>query len=211
MKLPFFIFLDLKGAHFFNHWLAASSSIQLFWSFLNTRMGDIVFDLVVLLFISYLIFFTKKEEKKRQLIVQIIAFFVLWALFQFLSNAFFVKKIIDLYRVSPLGTLSDLIDINQVAHFATKRDYKGSSFPGDHATTCLMFVLGMFHLGGAKKGGGALFSTLPFLIARLVVGGHWITDILFGSLPIAFINCRLIFFLLSSQQTQSILYPKDPS
>ncbi len=52
----------------------------------------------------------------------------------------------------------------------------------------------MYILRGPKIGFSAFLASIPFLLPRLVVGAHWLSDYLFGSLPLALFNLSLLFY-----------------
>jgi membrane-associated phospholipid phosphatase len=189
----FIYFCDHKAAYFFNECISAHLFFQNMWAFFNTRIFDVVHDFVMLAFILPYIFFSKKKSKKERFleIVVLIFFSVVCAMFW---NRLMVQKIFHLGRMSPLAVLPNLVNINDLISWTKIRNVSCASFPGDHGSTVFMFVISMFHLVGYRRAALALLFSIPVLLARLVVSGHWLSDIVLGSIPLALFNLGWLFY-----------------
>jgi membrane-associated phospholipid phosphatase len=69
------------------------------------------------------------------------------------------------------------------------KDETVTCFPGDHATTLLLFTVLYSFYAGRKLGTIASLYALFRLFPRLIVGAHWASDIIVGS------GCLVLFFL----------------
>jgi len=183
---------DVKLAYFFNRFITQSTLSQNIWAFLNTRTVDVIHDFVMLAFlIPYIFFWKEKDRKTRGLeILFLIIFTIACNLFW---NRFMAQKVFDFGRMSPSGVLPDLLNINHVISWTKIRNFSYASFPGDHGSTIFMFIITIFYLLGYRMGLLALLTSFPFLLPRLVVSGHWFSDIFLGSVPLALFNLGWLF------------------
>ena len=53
-----------------------------------------------------------------------------------------------------------------------------------------------FRLMGTRIGALATLISLPFTLPRMIVGAHWASDVLLGSLPLALFNVEWFFYLV---------------
>jgi membrane-associated phospholipid phosphatase len=71
----------------------------------------------------------------------------------------------------------------------TVKDETAACFPGDHATTLLLFTVLYTFYAGRKFGIYAALYAIFRILPRLIVGAHWASDIIVGS------GCLVLFFL----------------
>jgi membrane-associated phospholipid phosphatase len=69
------------------------------------------------------------------------------------------------------------------------KDETVACFPGDHATTLLLFTVLYSFYAGRKLGAFAALYAIFRILPRLIVGAHWASDIIVGS------GCLVLFFL----------------
>ena len=82
--------------------------------------------------------------------------------------------------------------LSSVIEWTKVKDHSRKSFPGDHATTAVLFTCFVYYLMGWRLGLLATLYAIFFCLPRLIVGAHWLTDILLGSSLIAISVSSLI-------------------
>jgi Kdo2-lipid A phosphotransferase len=171
--------LDHQCFFFFNKLFQNNLTMQKIVSIMNSRWGDWIFESIII-FIYLTFSFLKKDCKfLKNLLILILCI----ATSQILTNIIF-RKFIVLRNLSPSYVLPVFIDYSTF-DFIRNVTQSTRSFPANHAITSFLCILFSWkHL----KGPYALFITLFSCIAmmpRLIVGGHWLSDVMFGALPIA--------------------------
>lgn len=176
--LDYNFFLKLNGT------LKNSSLMQRIWGVGNHRSFDLVSaSWMVLLFLIYYICNPRKENR-----VELVKF-GLYMTVVLLTVTAFAELVFEFRRLSPSAT-PDLIgraillsDLKDVVIWHPKVS-SSSSFPGDHATV-LLFI-GSFIIWRLRSwyGWAAAFGMVVFTLPRLAGGGHWLSDILAGSLSL---------------------------
>lgn len=186
----FWVFLDDTVFHVLNGSLVSSPRWALFWAYMNADLMDRVME--VLIFCST--FYGIHEVKKRIGKSYWREFFIYYLTFTLTTLC--IKKLIytglDIHRYSPSLVFTDAFRLTSLVSYKIK-DASKNSFPPDHA----LFLLLMWqyaryrfsNIGIYRSGFIALFFCLP----RLISGGHWLTDLIFGGLlpSIVFANIFL--------------------
>ena len=72
-------------------------------------------------------------------------------------------------------------------HIPTK-DASRDSFPGDHGMMLLIFSAFMLRYFGKVAGIIGLIIAVVFAFPRIMIGAHWLTDILIGSMTVVLIG-----------------------
>lgn len=167
------VFKALNGA------LENSPSAQLFWGLLNHKRADLFEDAIFLTFFIVAICKAPNREKVRRTL-QFLFCIAISAAIIFFVNEQLIRKHLLLPRASPSLVIPCTRLSVKMPHLLSK-DATLGSFPGDHATTLFLFASFYTLYAGRKAGfyafGYALFRTLP----RLVVGAHWLSDIMVGT------------------------------
>lgn len=173
--------VDITLAYFFNHWISLSPLLQNTCAFLNSTIANWLYDAVILAFlIPYIL---KEHRAKRLLSVCVLIGFTLFCFYFW--NRFLLTH---LKCTSPSGSLPDLFRLSSVIDWIKVKEFSSASYPGDHGSTICMFILITFYLMGPKMGILAILASLPFALPRIIVGAHWTSDLLLGSLPLALFN-----------------------
>lgn len=160
---------------------------QNFWALANHKKTDWLHDVFMLLFFFFYIKKALGKKEKVQRASELIASILFFALTIFTINKTLVPNFFHLSRSSPSITYEGAIRLSQILDWLAIKDYSRCCFPADHGTTASLFVGTIYLLMGRKAGFIALLYGIFFCLPRLVVGAHFTTDILIGSVPIALI------------------------
>lgn len=174
--LDYNFFLKLNGT------MKDSPLMQRIWGVGNHRAFDLAAaSWMLLLFLIYYIRNPRHEDRKE------LVAFGLYMTIALLSVALLSEALIHFHRFSPTATdeLSAravlLTDLKDTVTWPVKIA-SNNSFPGDHAAV-LLFI-GSFIIWRCRSwySWAAAFGMVVFALPRLAGGGHWISDILAGSL-----------------------------
>lgn len=94
---------------------------------------------------------------------------------------------IPVKRASPTLTFTDINRVSELLSVPTK-DASRDSFPGDHGMMLLIFSAFMWRYFGKAAGGVALIIFVVFAFPRVMIGAHWFTDIIVGSMTVILIG-----------------------
>ncbi len=185
--------IDQKGFYFLNSFLA-HPFWQNFWGCANHKKMDWIHDLFML---AFFVFYIKKGVDKREKfwrVSQLIACTFLFALIIFTINKSLIPAFVQHTRSSPSLIYETTLRLSKMLDWLTVKDYSRSCFPADHGTTAALFVITVYRLMDKKTVVLSLFYGTFFCLPRLIVGAHFITDIIFGSVPIAVFSLGWIHF-----------------
>ncbi|MBZ9557827.1 MULTISPECIES: phosphatase PAP2 family protein [unclassified Modicisalibacter] len=96
----------------------------------------------------------------------------------------FVRHLVPYAHPSPTVAFPDASLVSRFVHFATK-DQAGNSFPGDHGIMAMIFAGFMLSFGDRVTRIASLILVVCAVTPRIMVGAHWLSDVLVGSLSIA--------------------------
>ena len=184
--------MDSNAFNYFNSWVQFSSFWQNFWAFVGHRTMDWIHDVVMLLFFFFNIKCSPKALKMQKIAELIFSALLIMGTIQII-NGFIFPEWVDLHRDSPTLMNKGAFRLGSVIDWIQVKDHSKKSFPGDHATTAILFASLVFHLMGKKAGLLASLYAVFFCLPRLVSGAHWLTDVLIGSASIAMIATSLAF------------------
>ncbi|MDN6180483.1 MAG: phosphatase PAP2 family protein [Halomonas subglaciescola] len=94
-----------------------------------------------------------------------------------------VRNLITYSHPSPTKFFDDANLLSQFVHFSTK-DQAGNSFPGDHGVMAMIFAAFMLSFGDRITRIASLILVTCAVAPRVMVGAHWLSDVLVGSLSI---------------------------
>ena len=188
----FWDWLDQKTFNFLNFWVQSNRFWQNFWAFTGHRMMDWIHDILMLLFFFFSIKWAHHSPKKRK-VAELIFSILFIALIICLVNGILFPEFIHMSRKSPTMVDKEAFRLSSVIEWTKVKDHSRKSFPGDHATTAVLFACLIFHLMGRKMGFVAILYAIFFCLPRLIAGAHWLTDNLIGSASIAIIATSLAF------------------
>jgi len=174
--------IDKGCFRFLNNWVAESPLWQNFWAMANHKMADWVEDAVFIFFFYWIVRKTPLAEKPRKMAE--VAFFILYASFIILvANELVFRVLFHIRRDSPTLIVDDFVNLSEKITWLKVKFKSPKSFPGDHATTALIFMASFAYL--ARKQKVILFAALSYgvflCLPRLIAGAHWLSDILVGS------------------------------
>ncbi|MEI8554316.1 Kdo(2)-lipid A phosphotransferase, partial [Escherichia coli] len=98
---------------------------------------------------------------------------------------------IPVKRASPTLTFTDINRVSELLSVPTK-DASRDSFPGDHAMKLLIFSAFMCRYFGKVAGLIPLIIFVVFAFPRVMIGAHWFTDIIVGSMTVILIGLRWV-------------------
>jgi membrane-associated phospholipid phosphatase len=183
--------------------------MQVIWGIGNHRAFDLFAAAwMVLLFIIY--FILNPRNEKRVVLVK----FGLYMTVTLLLVSLISELAIHFQRLSPSATegLREravmLPDLNDLITWKVKVS-SNNSFPGDHAMV-LMFI-GSYIIWRLRSwyGWAAAFGMIVFALPRLAGGGHWLSDILVGSL--FFYLCFFPLFMLRPLRERTLVLLEKPA
>ncbi len=183
-------FLDKECFRLLNGWVQDSYLWQTFWAIANHRAADILEDVCFVLFFYLIIKATPKAERTRKMAE--CAFFLLFCICIILiANELLFRVLLHIERKSPTLMLDSFTNLSEKVTWLKVKFKSPKSFPADHATTALSFIISFLYLArnNMKITVAAILYGIFLCLPRLVAGAHWLTDVLVGSGSIS-----LIFF-----------------
>lgn len=161
---------------------------QLFWGLINHKKADLVEDTVFLIFFIFAIVKAPPGQKLRRT-AQFLFCILLSGSIIYFVNRTLLREHTLIPRVSPSLVVTPCVRLSHELPGLLVKDQTLASFPGDHATTLLLFVGLYTTFAGRRWGFYATLYAIFRILPRLVVGAHWCSDILVGSGSLA------LFFL----------------
>ncbi|HEY5236558.1 MAG TPA: phosphatase PAP2 family protein [Rhabdochlamydiaceae bacterium] len=171
-----------------NHTLEGHPWVQVFWALINHRKADLVEDVIFLLFFILAIRTAPKEKRIRRTAEFIFCIILAGSLIYFVNRTFLRHHVL-IPRESPSLVVTPCIRLSQEVPWMIVKDETVACFPGDHATTLLLFTVLYSFYAGRKLGALAALYAIFRILPRLIVGAHWLSDIIVGS------GCLVLFFL----------------
>lgn len=173
--------IDAGIFHFFNEQLVKSRVILWLVAITNNR----AFDGCSLLAMGCLMLsFWLKEDvtgRRRIIIIGLVMLLTAVVINQLAQGLMPVK------RSSPSLFFPDIHRVSELLNISTK-DASKDSFPGDHGMMLLIFASFMLRYFGKKAFAIALIIVVVFAFPRVMIGAHWLTDIVIGSLSAVLIG-----------------------
>lgn len=178
--------LDVAFFKWVNGSLDGNPNWQLFWACANHKLADWVEDVVILgFFIAYVrtVHRTLRLKKIAELL-----FCVLYiAAILYFVNTLLFRETIRIPRMSPSLVVDPSIRLSELIPWMKIKDSAARSFPGDHATTAILFAASYAYLARGKLALLACLYSIFLCMPRLITGAHWLSDIVIGSGAIALI------------------------
>jgi len=167
--------------HFFNEQLVKSKVILWLVAITNNR----AFDGCSLLAMGCLMlsFWLKEDATGRRRIILIGLVMLLTAV---VINQL-AQGLMPVKRSSPSLFFPNIHRVSELLNISTK-DASKDSFPGDHGMMLLIFASFMLRYFGKKAFAVALIIVVVFAFPRVMIGAHWLTDIVIGSLSAVLIG-----------------------
>ena len=183
--------VDLNLFYFFNTPLKSSGTLRFLTGILNHPLADWFEDLCILGFYLAAIYAVPKEKRLERISQFLFCVFCI-ALTIVLINRLFFRDLLHFRRPSPTRVIDNAIYLKDYIPWITK-DNSAKSFPGDHATTTLMFACSYAYLVRGRLAIAALIYGFFLCLPRLIVGAHWFTDIFLGTGTIVYLTLTWAF------------------
>lgn len=183
---PLWKIIDVAFFKWINQSLDGNPNWQIFWACANHKWADWVEDVVILgFFIAYVRMGGKTLRPKK---IAELLFCVLYiAAILYFVNTLLFRETIKIPRMSPSLVVDSSIRLSELIPWMKIKDSATRSFPGDHATTAILFAASYAYLARGKLAVFACLYSIFLCMPRLITGAHWLSDILIGSGAIALI------------------------
>ncbi|MBM3207558.1 MAG: phosphatase PAP2 family protein [Chlamydiae bacterium] len=168
-----------------NSTLAWGHGWQTFWAMANHKMADWIEDVVILAFAVIYVRSGQKEERLYRS-SQILFFVIYSAFIIFFVNKTLIRDYLSINRDSPSLIVRETIKLSEHISWLKIKDESHKSFPGDHATTALLFGSTFIYLGSKKMKICAGIYMVFLILPRMILGAHWFSDVVVGSGSIVF-------------------------
>lgn len=176
-----------------NQTLHGHEGWKTFWALANHRHADWVQDVFILGFYSISILRMPKFQRLSRT-SQFIFSVLFIALTILLINRLLCRDFLSLRRYSPTLTLEGSIRLSEEISWMDIKDETTKSFPGDHATSALLFALTYAFFAGKRWGTIAIFYAIFLCLPRLIAGAHWFSDIMVGTGSIVLLSFSWAFY-----------------
>jgi membrane-associated phospholipid phosphatase len=182
---PIWQSLDIAFFKTLNQSLNFGIAWQTFWAMANHKMADWVEDVVIL---GFCFFYVKAGKPSERLYRTSQMLFMIFfsALIIFFVNKIIIRDWVHIIRHSPTLVIESSIKLSDHISWLKIKDGSNRSFPGDHATTALLFGLTFVILGTRKMKILASLYAIFLCLPRMILGAHWLTDVMIGSGSIVF-------------------------
>ncbi len=185
--------IDTSFFHLLNAPLRQNEPLRIFWALANHKLADWLEDLFILGFYIAAVYKAPREKRLKRS-AQLFCCILWTALTIILINRVLCKDILRLRRPSPTLVLPSAVYLSDFISWIQVKAHSSKSFPGDHATTAMMFACSYAYLIRGKLAISALIYGAFLCLPRLAVGAHWLSDIVVGSGCIALISLSWLFF-----------------
>lgn len=186
-------YVDQKSFFFLHKWIFTSTFWQNFWAIANHKRIDWLHDIFMGSFFFYYIQQGKVDMRVKriaELLVSILCFSTVICLI----NKTLIPAYLCISRHSPSLMYEGAIRLSTKINWLYIKDHSRTCFPADHGTTAVLFVTTVFFLMGRRIGFLALLYGIIFCLPRLVVGAHYLSDILIGSAGIGLFALAWLYF-----------------
>lgn len=171
--------IDKSIFFYFNQKLPTNDTFLHLVAITNNRAFDSIS--LIAMGLLYLSFYIKQDISGRRRMI-IIGFVML--LTGVVLNQ--LGHLLPVVRPSPTLTFPDINRVSQLIGVPTK-DASGDSFPGDHGTMLIIFSCFMLRYLNRTGFAIAILITIIFSLPRIIIGAHWFTDIIVGSLSVVLV------------------------
>jgi len=211
-----FNYIDRQAFTILNGWMDGKPFLQWFWALLNHRLVDWIGDGVMLLL--FLVYICRKSYKKRLVrFAEMLLFVVCLSAVILFVNTYLFRHPLRFERKSPTLVVENSVRVHDTVRAIKVKDSSKHSFPGDHATTALLFALFFTYFARLPLGFFGIGYGVLMSLPRLIVGAHWLSDVLVGSFSIAllffswviFTPFYPIFLSIFSSRPSSLLVKKE--
>jgi Kdo2-lipid A phosphotransferase len=189
---PAWEMLDTALFKFLNQTLENSPAAQLFWGIVNHKKADLVEDAIFLAFFTIAIVKAPAGQKVHRA-SQFILCIIISASIIYFVNQIVLRNHLLIPRPSPSLVVTPCVRLSQEMPWLLSKDATLGSFPGDHATTLLLFASFYTLYAGRRAGAIAWLYAIFRMLPRLIIGAHWLSDIVVGSASLVLFFLSLLF------------------
>lgn len=186
---PFWNTLDAASFHFLRSSLLEPGFSRDFWAIMNHKYADWALDIIMLVFVLSYIY--KEKERRIERSFEMVTMILFVALVILSVNRYLLTEILRLRRLSPSVALDDGFRLSHFVTWLKIKETHHACFPSDHATTNFFFLTVMLRFHSKRWILAACLVTLLFTLPRMVLGAHWLTDTIIGSLSIVLLSTSL--------------------
>ncbi len=180
--------LDTLFFNLINPTLEGPQWWQAFWALANHKVADWFEDICILtFFVLYITAGSRFIRAKR--IAELFICTVYSAAIIYFFNRILVRDHLHFYWPSPSALLDHAVHLSDKIPWIHIKDSSQKSFPGDHATTALLFASFYSFLARGRLALFACIYAALICLPRLITGAHWLSDIVVGT------SCIVLFFL----------------
>lgn len=172
--------LDIAFFKFINQSLIDRPCWQMFWAAANHKYADWLEDLCILIFFALWIQMSPISLRKTR-IAQLLFCVLYIACILLFINGTLLRNFIQIPRPSPSLVVENSVMLSEEIPWMKIKDVSRASFPGDHATTALLFAASFSYLANWRFGIAAWIYASFLCMPRLITGAHWLSDVVVGS------------------------------
>lgn len=196
--------LDIPFFKWINSSLEGHPRWQIFWALANHKWADWIEDLCVLLFFVAYVRQASQGLRIRRIAELLICILYIAAILYFVNKTLF-REHLKIPRLSPTLVVDSSFRLSEHLSWLKIKDDSSNSFPGDHATTAILFAAVLSYLSTWRLGLLASCYAAFLCMPRLITGAHWLSDVIVGSGAIALIFLSWLFCTpLFDKCTQSL-------
>ncbi len=176
--------LDVAFFKLINGSLEGHLGPQIFWAIANHKYADWFEDLCILGFFIAYVRQAASSLRLRRVFELIFCVLCIACVIIFINDMLF-RQHWKIPRLSPTRVMDSSIHISHSVPWLHIKTGSSNSFPGDHATTAILFAAGLSYLAGWRMGLIACLYGAFLCVPRLIIGAHWLSDVIVGSGSIA--------------------------
>lgn len=181
--------LDLIVFRSLNETLALGLGWQKFWAFANSPVFDAIAGIIVF---ALLVTSILERRVGRPALISLSLMAIAIMAGREIGSELVVDRWFDFHRPSPSLVHADSQRLSHLVPSIECKDASPWSFPGDHGIVVFGIAIYMSFWSRKRTARAAWLLGVLLLLPRLVSGGHWLTDIVVGSLSIAMVSVGLL-------------------
>ncbi len=198
--------VDINLFKALNGTLVGNPTWQTFWAICNHKYFDWWHDVALLGFFFAAIYSVPKEERAKKLSQFVFVVCCIGSIVLFINRKLFCNYL-DIVRLSPSLAIEDSFRLSKEITWMKIKDASHKSFPGDHATTAVLFAASYAFYSNRKLAIIGWIYGIFMCLPRLIIGAHWFSDIVLGSGSIALLFLSWAFYSpIGEKVTQKITW-----
>ncbi len=214
LTAPYWHAIDVAFFRAINSTLQDRPLWQLFWACANHKLADWVEDLCFLAFFIVHVRSAAKQLRGRKIAELLFCVLLIAAILYFVNRLLF-RETLSIPRASPTLALEGSVRLSEEIPWMSIKDDSSKSFPGDHATTALLFAATFSYLASWRLGALAILYAIFLCLPRLITGAHWLSDVVVGGGSIVLVTLSWAFcsplFARFTHKCSLLFSKKQPS